>query len=77
LRFNDFGSFTPLRPTTAPALSAPASSGGSTDSNEIARRGSPPTLSSHRPIQPVVLGCTGLALCQMSIERKWLRSGFG
>ncbi len=36
-----------------------------------------PLASSQRPIQPVDVGCTGSAVCQMSIERKWLRSGFG
>ena len=33
--------------------------------------------SSQRPIHPVVAGRSGEPVCQMAIERKWLRSGFG
>ena len=33
--------------------------------------------SSQRPIQPVAVEPAGSADCQMSIERKWLRLGFG
>ena len=36
-----------------------------------------PRASSQRPSQPVVPGRSGWAVCQMSIDRKWLRSGFG
>jgi hypothetical protein len=63
--------------TAAPAVVAPASNTGSTGSNETAWRGSPPVTSSHRPSHPVFAGLVGEAVCQMSIERKWLWSGFG
>ncbi len=49
----------PVTGTAAPALDSPASSGGSTGSNETARRGSPPSLSSQRPSQPVLPGRSG------------------
>ncbi|GAA0912025.1 hypothetical protein GCM10009558_018940 [Virgisporangium aurantiacum] len=64
--------------TAAPARVAPASTGGRTRSNVTACRGSPSgTVSSQRPSQPVLPGRAGCPVCQMSIERKWLRSGFG
>ncbi|CAM5702267.1 hypothetical protein MAUB1S_04063 [Mycolicibacterium aubagnense] len=55
----------------------PTASGGSTVPMFTARIGSSPLVSSQRPIQPLVTASTGLAVCQMSIDRKWLRSGFG
>ena len=61
--------------TEAPAVLAPASTTGSTGSNDTACRGSPPVASSHRPSQPVVDGLPGEPVCQMSIDRKWLWSG--
>ncbi len=42
-----------------------------------ARTGSSPVASSQRPIHPVLVGALGEAVCQMSIERKWLWSGCG
>ena len=60
------------RVSAAAALPAPTASGGTTDPMLTARTGSSPVASSHRPIQPVVIGESGLAVCQMSIDRKWL-----
>ena len=42
-----------------------------------ARSGSSPVASSQRPIQPVETGSAGDAVCQMSMDRKWLWSGCG
>ena len=56
---------------------APTASGGSTAPMLSARSGSSPVASSQRPIQPVLTGRPGEAVCQMSIDRKWLWSGFG
>src|SRR6185369_1080681 len=75
--FTDRAALPSVTGTEAPALFAPASSGGSTGSNETASRGSPPWLSSQRPSQPVLPGRVGFAVCQISIERKWLWSGLG
>lgn len=52
-------------------------SGGSTAPMLTARSGSSPVASSQRPIQPVETGSAGDAVCQMSMDRKWLWSGFG
>ena len=46
-------------------------------SSETASNGSVVVASSQRPSQPVVAAVAGEAVCQMAIERKWLRSGFG
>ena len=56
---------------------APTARGGSTEPMLTARIGSSPVASSQRPIQPVLTGSAGEAVCQMSMERKWLKSGFG
>ena len=56
---------------------APTASGGSTSPMLSASNGSSPAVSSQRPIHPVVTGVSGDAVCQMSIDRKWLWSGFG
>ena len=71
------GSASPRSGNAAPAVVAPASIGGSTGSSDTALRGSRPFASNHRPIHPVPAGWSGEAVCQMSIERKWLWSGFG
>jgi hypothetical protein len=42
-----------------------------------ARSGSVPVASSQRPSQPEWEGLSGEPVCQMSIDRKWLRLGFG
>ena len=56
---------------------SPTASGGSTGPMLTARSGSSPVASSQRPIQPVETGSAGDAVCQMSIDRKWLWSGWG
>jgi hypothetical protein len=56
---------------------SPIAMSGSTAPTFTARNGSSPPASSQRPIQPVGTGSFGDAVCQMSIERKWLRSGLG
>ncbi len=71
------GSASPDSGSAAPAVLAPASNGGSTGSSDTALSGSRPFASSQRPIQPVPAGWSGEAVCQMSIDRKWLWSGFG
>ena len=63
--------------SATPAAFAPTASGGRVAPTETTRSGSGPVASSQRPIQPVVAGWSGEPLCQMSIERKWLWSGFG
>jgi len=50
----------------------PTDRGGSTEPVFTARTGSSPVASSQRPIHPVLVGALGEAVCQMSIERKWL-----
>src|ERR1700733_15966294 len=56
---------------------SPTASGGRTEPILTARSGSLPVASSQRPIQPVETGWAGDAVCQMSIDRKWLWSGCG
>ena len=51
---------------------APTASGGRTAPMLTARSGSSPVASSQRPIQPVETGSAGDAVCQMSMDRKWL-----
>jgi hypothetical protein len=46
-------------------------------SRETASNGSVVVASSQRPSQPVLDAVTGDAVCQIAIDRKWLRSGFG
>jgi hypothetical protein len=88
-----FGSSTPSASIVAVNLSAdcisldiesaaavdfsPTANGGSTEPTLTARSGSLPVASSHLPIQPVATGSDGEAVCQMSIDRKWLWSGRG
>ena len=71
------GRASPRSGSAAPAVVAPASIGGSTGSSDTAERGSRPLASNQRPIHPVPAGWSGEAVCQMSIDRKWLWSGFG
>jgi hypothetical protein len=68
-----------IEPTgrAAAAVLTPTASGGRVAPTETARSGSAPVASSQRPIQPVDTGWSGEAVCQMSIERKWLWSGSG
>ena len=70
------GALSPTDSAAAVAFS-PTASGGSTAPMLTARSGSSPVASSHRPIQPVDTGSVGDAVCQMSIDRKWLWSGCG
>ncbi len=42
-----------------------------------ASNGSSPAVSSQRPTHPDGTGVSGDAVCQMSIDRKWLWSGLG
>ena len=72
-----FGSRSPPSGNEAAATFSPASSAGSTDSRDTAASGSVVVASSQRPSQPVVDELTGEAVCQMAIERKWLRSACG
>ena len=51
---------------------SPTASAGSTGPMLTARSGSSPVASSQRPIQPVETGWAGDAVCQMSMDRKWL-----
>ena len=55
----------------------PTASGGSTSPMLSASKGSSPAVSSQRPTHPDATGVSGDAVCQMSIDRKWLWSGFG
>jgi hypothetical protein len=55
----------------------PTASGGRVAPTDTTRSGSGRVTSSQRPIQPVAAGRSGEPVCQMSIERKWLWSGFG
>ena len=71
------GSRSPDSGNEAAATFSPASSGGSTDSSDTAVSGSDVVASSQRPSHPVLLAVAGDAVCQMAIERKWLRSGCG
>ena len=66
----------PIGSAAAAAL-APTANGGNTEPMFTARSGSSPVASSQRPIQPVCDGASGDAVCQMSMLRKWLWSGFG
>ena len=43
----------------------------------MARMGSLPVASSQRPKTPVATGWSGEPVCQMSMPRKWLRTGLG
>ncbi len=71
--------FPPPDPTAnaAAVALAPTASGGSTSPMLSASSGSSPAVSSHRPTQPLDTGVSGDAVCQMSIDRKWLWSGCG
>jgi hypothetical protein len=51
---------------------SPTASSGSTLPMLTARSGSSPVASSQRPIQPVETGSAGEAVCQISMDRKWL-----
>ncbi|MBV8292105.1 MAG: hypothetical protein JOY55_09875 [Mycobacterium sp.] len=53
---------------------SPTASGGSTAPISTARSGSSPVASSQLPIQPVETGSAGDALCQISMDQKWLWS---
>jgi hypothetical protein len=68
---------TPVTGSEAPAIFAPASIGGIRVSSETASSGSVVVASSQRPSHPVATASVGAAVCQMAIDRKWLRSGFG
>ena len=72
-----FGTLSPATGREAPATVAPASIGGISVSSETASNGSVVVASSHRPTHPVVAAVAGEAVCQIAMERKWLRSGFG
>ena len=63
--------------TATPAAFSPPKTGGRVLPTDTARMGSVPVTSSHRPIQPVATPASGTPVCQMSIDRKWLRLGFG
>ncbi len=67
----------PVDGTAAPAQCWPASIGGSTGPTFTASSGSAPFASSQRPSHPVGCGVPGDAVCQIDIDLKWLRSGFG
>ena len=56
----------------APCTFSPTSAVGSVGPIPMARRGLALVASSHRPSQPVLTGVPGTALCQMSIDSKWL-----
>ncbi len=51
---------------------SPTARSGSTLPTLTARSGSSPVASSQRPIQPVGTGASGDAVCQISMDRKWL-----
>ncbi|HEY2042945.1 MAG TPA: hypothetical protein VGH11_09730 [Jatrophihabitans sp.] len=63
--------------SAAAAAFAPMANGGNTAPMFTARNGSSPVASSQRPIQPVLTGACGEAVCQISMLRKWLWSGCG
>ena len=56
--------------STDAALLSPTTTGGGTDPIPSARSGSWPKESSHRPIQPEVIGSSGDPVCQISIDVK-------
>ncbi|NKY92528.1 hypothetical protein HGA00_03710 [Gordonia sputi] len=58
--------------SAAAVVLVPIASMGSTGPMFTARNGSSPVASSHRPIHPLVTAEPGDAVCQMSIDRKWL-----
>ena len=71
------GSWSPLIGTIEPTRFTPANSGVRVESIPIARNGSCGRASRYRPIQPLEISSTGDALCQMAIDEKCERLGFG
>ena len=60
-----------------PVWSVPTRTLGRVGPMDRARIGSVPVPSSQRPNHPTLTDVAGEAVCQMSIERKWLSTGFG